>query len=113
MGKIRNFKIEETEYIARELTVKQIRETLDELESGEYETDMIDLLFPDRVPSTVVSKSLGMSPEELAAKDFPPAVVEKIISEVEEVNPFFAGLIQRLAKIGREALTLSTDRSAG
>ena len=113
MGKIKTFKIEDEEYIAKELTVAQVRGILDEAESGENELNIIDLLFPDRLPSLAVAMSMGLTPEELDAKDLPPSALERIMDEVEAVNPIFAGLARRLAKIGRAIAEKSTGLPAG
>jgi len=113
MGKIKTFKIDNEEYIARELTVSQVKQILDEEESGKGEIDFIDLIFPDRVPVAMVLASTGLTRTALDEKDFPPSVLEKILDEVEAVNPTSAGLFQRLAKIGRALAAKSTGQPAG
>ena len=113
MGKIKDFKIGDEKFIARELTVSQVKKLLDEEESGKNELSIIDLLFPDRLPSAAIAMILGISRKELEKKDLPPSELEKIMDEAEAVNPLFASLIQRLAKIGRAMATKSTEPPAG
>jgi len=108
--KTKAFKIGNDEFIAQELTVSQVQQILDG-ETGQI--DMVDLLFPDRIPAEAVALSLGITRKELADKDYPPSVLEKILTEVELVNPIFAGLIQRLATIGRAAMMKSAGRQPG
>ena len=112
MGKINTFRLEDEELIARELTVSQVKEILDEAESGQTEMDIIELMFPDRVPLAVVLASTGLTREGLDEKHFPPSAIEKIFDEVEKVNPISAGLFRRLAEVGRTLAAKSTGRSA-
>lgn len=112
MGKINTFRIEDEELIARELTVSQVKELLDEAESGKTGIDIIELMFPDRVPLAVVLAGTGLTREELDKKNFPPSALEKIFDEVEKVNPISAGLFRRLAEIGRTLAARSTGQSA-
>ena len=105
MRKKKAFKIGEKEMIARELTVQQITQITDTFDDPTAEMEVVgdvDMLFPDRLPSGALLMSLEISAEDLAA--FAPSEVEIMLDEVEAVNPTFAGLMQRLAKIGREAL---------
>ena len=51
MRKEKTFKIDEQEFVARELTVKEIAQITDTL-SPDMEVNDIDMLFPDRIPSS-------------------------------------------------------------
>jgi len=112
MRKEKPFKIGDKKFTARELTVKQIAQIL---ESAGTDTEIsdIDMLFPDRLPSSALAMSLEMPVEELAK--YAPSEIETMIDEVEGINPTFAGLMQRLANVGRAALAAqkSEEQSAG
>ena len=112
MGKVNTFRIEDEELIARELTVTQVEEILN-AESERTGTEIIELMFPDRVPLSVLLASTGLTGEGLEKKNFPPSVLEKIFDEVEKVNPISAGLFQRLAQIGRALAAKSAGPSPG
>lgn len=99
---------------AKELTVGQIREILEKLEKGGT-THYGDLLFEgEEIPILAVSLSTGLSIDELEG-DMTPSRLKEIIEEVRQANPFFAGMMKRLAKIGEGALAAknSTGPSAG
>jgi hypothetical protein len=112
MRKDKPFKIGDKKFTAFELTVKQIAELM---ESQRNDTGIhdIDMLFPDRMPAGAVAMSLGMTLEDLA--EYAPSEIEIMIDEAEKVNPTFAALLQRLAKLGREVLAAKTSEepSAG
>jgi len=112
MKKEKAFKIDDRELIARELTVKEIAQITDALGSPDAEVNDIDMLFPDRIPSSVLLLSLQLTREEIA--EHTPSEIEIMISEVEEINPTFASLMQRLAIVGRQVLaeTSSAEPSA-
>jgi len=112
MRKEKPFKIGDKKFTARELRVKQIVTITDSL-GKDAEISDIDMLFPDRLPSGALAMSLGMTGEELA--EYAPSEIETMIDAVEEVNPTFAGLMQRLANLGRAALAVqkSKEQSAG
>jgi len=106
------FKIGDKKFTARELTVREIVQITDSLKEDAEISD-IDMLFPDRFPSSALAVSLGMTIEELA--EYAPSEIEAMIDAAEEVNPTFAGLMQRLANLGRAALAVqkSEEQSAG
>lgn len=106
MRKTKSFKIGEDEFVARELTVSQVSQLLDG-GTVEEKVNIIDLLFPDRMPSEAVAMSLGITSDELAERDYPPSVLEKVLDEVEAINPISANLIRRLANLGRAAMEKS------
>lgn len=106
MRKEKTFKIVDTAFTAKELTVKQIALITDSFD-GAVKVNDIDMMFPDRIPSQAAWLSLGMTEEELL--NYAPSEIEEMISVVEEVNPIFAGLMQRLAKIGRQMLAQKSD----
>lgn len=102
MRKEKAFKIDDKEFFARELTVKEITQITDALGSPDLEINDIDMLFPDRIPSSALLLSLKMTRKKIA--EYSPSEIEIMISSVEEINPTFAGLMQRLASVGRQVL---------
>lgn len=112
MRKEKAFKIGDKKFTARELTVKQIVQITDSL-GKDMEVGDIDMLFPDRLPSSALAMSLDVALEDLA--EYAPSEIELMIDAVEEINPTFAGLLQRLANLGRAALAAqkSEERPAG
>ena len=112
MRKEKPFKIGDKKFTAYELTVKQIMQITDSL-GKDTEIGDIDMLFPDRLPSSALAMSLDMTIEDLA--EYAPSEIEIMIDAAEEINPTFAGLMQRLANVGRAALTAqkSEKPSAG
>jgi len=112
MRKEKPFKIGDKKFTAHELTVREITKINDSL-GKDAEIGDIDMLFPNRLPSTALAVSLEMTIENLA--EYAPSEIEIMIDAVEEVNPTFAGLMQRLANLGRAALAAekSKEQSAG
>lgn len=112
MRKEKPFKIGDKKFTAYELTVKQIAQITDSL-GKDTEVSDIDMLFPDRLPSSALAMSLDMTIEDLA--EYAPSEIEAMIAAAEDVNPTFAGLLQRLANLGRAALAAqrSEEQSAG
>ena len=112
MRKEKPFKVGDKKFLARELTVKQIAQITDSL-GKDTEISDIDMLFPDRLPSSALAMSLEITIEDLA--EYAPSEIEAMITEAEAVNPTFAGLLQRLANLGRAALAAqkSEKPSAG
>lgn len=112
MRKEKPFKIGDKKFIAYELTVKQIAQITDSL-GKDTEISDIDMLFPDRLPSGALAMSLDMTIEDLG--EYAPSEIEGMITAAEEINPTFAGLLQRLANLGRAALAAqkSEEQSAG
>ena len=112
MRKEKTFKIGQKELTARELTVSEITRITDSLDGPDMEINDIDMLFPDRLPSSALLISMGMSREEIG--EYSPSEIEIMIDAAEETNPTFAGLMQRLASVGRQVLaeTQSGGQSA-
>ena len=106
MRKEKTFKIGDKSFTAKELTVKQIAQITDGFNKAARIND-IDMMFPDSIPSHAVWLSLDMTEDELL--EYAPSEIEAMIPEVEEVNPTFAGLIQRLAKVGRQILEKKSE----
>lgn len=100
MRKTKTIKIDDREILVRELTVAQITEMMESLNDAEINN--IDTLFPDRLPSAALFMSTGMTVNEIA--EYTPSEIEIMLDAVEEVNPTFAGLMQRLANVGRQVL---------
>jgi hypothetical protein len=113
MRKEKSVSIGDAKFTARELTVKQITVALEAVENNNVTIHEIDMLFPDRMPSNAVAMSLDMTLDELS--EYAPSEIESMIGAAEEINPTFAGLLQRLANIGRAALAAkaSNEPSAG
>ncbi len=83
----------------QELTVSQVRKIMDDLEnnpSGHF----IDELLDSKLPAAAIALSTGMSLDELAQHQ--PSALDELAKEVEQANPFFAGLIQRRLKLYQE-----------
>jgi len=112
MRKEKPFKIGDKKFTAYELTVRQIAQITDSL-GKDTEVSDIDMLFPDRLPSGALAMSLDMTLQDLA--EYSPSDIEIMIDEAEKINPTFAGLLQRLANLGRAALAAqkSEKQSAG
>ena len=112
MRKEKPFKIGDKKFTASELTVKQIVQITDSL-GKDTEISDIDMLVPDRLPSSALAMSLDMTIEDLA--EYAPSEIEIMLAAAEDVNPFFAGLLQRLANLGRAVLAAqkSEERPAG
>ena len=107
MRKEKTFKIGDKKCTARELTVEQIAQITDSL-GKDTEISDIDMLFPDRLPSSALTMSLDMTLDELA--EYAPSEIEIMIDAAEEVNPHFAGLLTRLADLGRAALAAQKSK---
>jgi len=85
----------------RQLTIGEIQDLLDDdkkrIEKGEWEPDIVDLLFPGRIPMKGILKSTGMKSDDFRNLD--PDEMEKIIERVESKNPHFAQMAKRLGKL--------------
>jgi hypothetical protein len=106
MRKEKTFKIGDKSFTAKELTVKQITQITSGFNEAATVND-VDMMFPDRIPSQTVCMSLEITENELL--DYAPSEIEEMITTVEEVNPTFANLMQRLAKVGRQILAQKSD----
>ncbi len=101
MQRNKKIPVGDKEITVTELSVTQIRNLLDQMEQPEF--SVIDLLFPDSVPSAAVVESTGISLDQLEA--YPPSELKFIIEGVESLNPFFVNMITRLAKAGQEMIS--------
>lgn len=88
--------IDEREITVKELTVADVRDLLENV-TNKTEINTIDLLFGDSVPSEAIEKSTGIKIKKLE-NDFSPSEIKTLVEAVEEVNPFFVAMIQKLKK---------------
>lgn len=100
MRKSKIMTIGEREITAKELTVEQVAAVMESIEGQQIET--LDLLFSDRVPAEAVRISTDLTKSELEA--LAPSELDVIWAGVEEINPFFVGMVGRLAQVGAAAL---------
>jgi hypothetical protein len=83
----------------QELTVSQVRQIMTDLEN-EPAGQLIDDLLDTKIPVAAISRSTGLSIEELEKHQ--PSVIDELAKEVEQANPFFVGMIQRRLKLYQE-----------
>ena len=100
MRKEKEITVEEKKVMVRELTALQGQQIIDGLSKDE--DSFIDMLFPDRIPASVVKMSTELKEDELLS--YTPTEIEQIIDAVEELNPTLASLIKRLAELGMQVL---------
>lgn len=92
----------------RTLTVRDVKELLDEIKNEGRESKsvldlhVLDLLFDDDVPARAIAKSTGLSLEELSG-NITPEEVHGLIDKVRAENPFFVGMMERLVSAGKGA----------
>ncbi|CCK81198.1 hypothetical protein [Desulfobacula toluolica] len=101
MQRTKTITIGERDITIKELSVAQIRDMMDEMEKEKITT--IDLLFPDSLPPVAIAGSTGISVKKLE-EDFSPSELKQVIDGVENLNPFFANMMSRMAKIGEAVL---------
>lgn len=111
MQKQKTFPIGDKSFTAYELSAKEIKQITDTFETDSG-VNILDMLFPEaRVPGQAIWLSMKMTEEELLA--YPPSEIELMIPEVETLNPTLAGLVKRLAEIGKAFLAKkSAEQSA-
>ena len=80
------------EITVNELTVAEVVKIIESIESG-----LIDLMFDGRLPLSIVSASSGIKKKEFD-KWF-PSDLDKLINEVEAVNPHSARLCKTLVSL--------------
>jgi len=95
-------KIDNREITVKELTMAEIRNVMAALEKQKGTPHVLDLLFAD-MPAAAVSAATDLSLKELEG-DFTQSEIKQIKDKVEELNPFFAKALKRLAKLGRSIL---------
>lgn len=105
--------IGDQEYEGRELTVRQVKRVMAEIEHAS-EPSVLDLLFPDGMPAIVVAASTGMTVQDLEEMDITPGDYARLQEAVAEVNPFFATMVGRLMDVGQKVLERNSNApSAG
>jgi hypothetical protein len=109
LGKQKEITVNGKKKTARELTVAQIRELLDNVE-GSGEAGIIDILYPDAIPAAAAAMSVGMS--LTALEKLVPSDLDAIMEAATAVNPSLAALFERLAKLGTAALTAKPSTAA-
>ncbi|OHD21786.1 MAG: hypothetical protein A2Y38_12945 [Spirochaetes bacterium GWB1_59_5] len=101
MAKAKIVKTEMGDITARELTVGEVRDVLDEL--SKTPPHVVDLLFGDEhIPAVVIARSTEIpmdSEAEISLMSFTTSDMRKIIEAVGEVNPDFLGLSERIGAI--------------
>ncbi len=110
MRKSKTIRIGGREITVKELRVKDIRAILEDA-GADGPPAFIDLLFPDSLGGRAVQISTGLSAETLD-EDFTPSQLEALLAAVDDVNPHFAAMAERLAALGRAASATSTPPSA-
>ncbi len=108
MRKVKEIEINGRRLTLSELTVGEIYERLERLEGS-----LLNLMFDGRLPFGLVCASAGIEEKEL--DDWPASEVEKLLLEVEQVNPHCARLCRNLAAAAEKALppTSSEEACAG
>lgn len=101
MQRSKKIPVGDKEITVKELSVTQISNLMDQMEQTEI--SIIDLLFPDGVPAVAVAESTGIGIKQL--ETYPPSELKLIIEGVENLNPFFANMITRLAKAGEHIIS--------
>jgi hypothetical protein len=88
--------------VARELTVAQVSEMLEEVAKKDYSPHVLDVLMPHDIPVRVVVMSTGLSEEQLIAQS--TSDLEPVYDAVVAVNPTLAVLTERLREIVASSL---------
>ena len=84
-----------------ELTVGQVDALLGDLEKA-APLHMCDLLFPERMPFSIVCMVTGQ--KESFFNDLLPSDYAAVLEAAEEANPYSMAAVKRLAEIGRTLL---------
>lgn len=92
-------KIGGTEFVARRLTVKDVRDIIEEQEKG-VGWSYIDVVVEEGLPTGAVLRSLGVELDDLDELEFEdiPSLMEMVAS----VNPTYAAMEKRVAALGRQ-----------
>ena len=88
---IKEIEINGRQIVINELTVEEVTTLLDSLGGS-----LLGMMFDGRLPVPVVVKATGVTEAEL--KGWYPSDVEKLLSEVEAVNPHSAQLCANMVK---------------
>lgn len=105
MQRNKKIPVGDKEITVTELSVSQIRNLLDQMEQADI--CIIDLLFPNSIPAAAVAESTGIDIKKL--DEYHPSDLKVIIEGVENMNPFFANMIARIAKAGGQAISEKTS----
>lgn len=95
MRKIKDIEIAGRRITVSELTVEEVINQLDSLVGS-----LVAIMFDGRLPIEIVAQSSGLDKTEFD-KWF-PTDIDKLITEVETVNPHCARLCQTMARIRAE-----------
>ncbi len=87
--------IGEKKFTATVLTVKQVREVLQQVEAKDYKAGLIDMLFEDGLPEPAFYAALGI--EETDIEELTPEDVKELMEAVAKVNPSYAGMEKRMS----------------
>ncbi len=100
-------KIKDTEINGRRITVNEltVEEVVNQLEAATG--GLLGMMFDGRLPMTVVAASSGIAEKEFIK--WHPADIDKLITEVETVNPHCARLCKTLAEIRAARLAKVTE----
>lgn len=105
MQRTKTITIDDRDIVAKELSVAQVRNLMDNMSESSVST--IDMLFPGSIPSVVIAESTGLSVEKLE-EVFHPSEIKQIIEVVENINPFFTNMISTLAAAGGRIVSEKT-----
>ncbi len=84
----------------KELTVKQVKAVLDEKPQVPH---IIELMFPDELPVSVVCASTGLTRDEIE-DNFTVSEIKSLLEDVKTANPFFLTLLEKLSDLGKQVL---------
>lgn len=87
--------IKGTEYIARPLTMLEIRNVMEEVEDKKRDLSLVDLLFEDGIPSPAFFRSLRIDEKEI--DNLYPEQVKELMEAVAAANPIYAAMEKRVA----------------
>jgi len=102
MRKIKEIEINGRSITVSELTVEEVVNQLDNAQSG-----LIGMMFDGRLPMTVVAASCGIVEDEFYT--WHPGDIDKLLTEVETVNPHCARLCKTLAEIRAAQLAKASE----
>jgi len=92
MKKTKSIEINGRQLTIAELTVGQVIDAMEQLDPADPH---LELMFDDRFPVSLLPEiANGLSLDNL--KDWTPSEIEKLIEEVEKLNPFLSRMYQRL-----------------
>lgn len=91
-------KIDDKEFVARELTVRQVETMLTGID-GTRPVSQAELLVDSVIPIEAVILSTGISAETMG--DFAPSELQEIWGAVERVNGFLSRLLEKLLAAAR------------